>query len=324
MRGRSAIDAWRRKHPDGRLDIRGADLRGIKLAGANLFQARLDAARPDERPTSLRDAVLTRARLRQANLRMADLSGADLRGADFRGSQLSIVNFSHADLRDANLGSTILIATNFHRGKLEKLDLTNSIVGHTLFTATDLSHVTGLSTLRHDSPSTIDVETLFSSAQALSNSFLQGCGVPDVLITNLRSLVSAMEPIQFNSCFISYSSADELFANPLHSRLREAGVPVWFAPEDVRGGDKLYDQIDRAIQTHDRLLLVLSEHSMKSQWVSTEIRRALAAESAEKRRKLFPIRLCGMDSLRAWACFDADSGKDMASAITQNRPLIIT
>jgi hypothetical protein len=35
---------------------------------------------------------------------------------------------------------------------------------------------------------------------------------------------------------------------------------------------------------------------MKSDWVLTEIRRALAAETKERRRKLFPIRLCDMNA----------------------------
>ncbi|MFZ0318609.1 MAG: toll/interleukin-1 receptor domain-containing protein [Candidatus Sulfotelmatobacter sp.] len=261
--------------------------------------------------------MLREANLRRVNLRMADMSGADLRGADFRESQLSIVDFSHADLRGADLSSTILIATNFHRAKLDNVDLTDSIIGHTIFTATDLSTVLGLLTLRHDFPSTIDVDTLFASADVPPEPFLQGCGVPDVLITNLRSLVGAMEPIQFNSCFISYSHSDEEFAKRLHSRLRDAGVRVWFAPEDIRGGDKLYDQIDRAIQAHDRLLLVLSKHSMGSEWVTTEVRRALGTEAREHRRKLFPIRLCDMKSLRGWACFNADSGKDMAVEVRE-------
>lgn len=54
---------------------------------------------------------------------------------------------------------------------------------------------------------------------------------------------------------------------------------------------KLYDQIERAIQVHDRLLVVLSENSLQSEWVMTEIRKAREAEKRENRRKLFPIRL---------------------------------
>ena len=75
---------------------------------------------------------------------------------------------------------------------------------------------------------------------------------------------------------------------------------VWFAPEEMKGGQKLYDQIERAIQLHDRLLVVLSESSMQSDWVITEIQRAREAELKEKRRKLFPIAIVGFDEM-PWA-----------------------
>ena len=78
------------------------------------------------------------------------------------------------------------------------------------------------------------------------------------------------------------------------------------------GGQKLCEQIDRAIQVNDRLLLVLSEHSLNSEWVQTELRKVHHAELREKRQKLFPIRLVSLDRIRDWSCFDADTGKDLA------------
>lgn len=315
--GAIAIREWREKHPKVPLDLRGTDLSALDLSHADLSGARMGAAMPDERPVSLRETILRNAQIRRANLRMADLSVADLRDADLRGSQLSIVDFSHADLTGANLSNTILIATNFNRAKVEGLNLANSIVGHDMFTNVDLSAVSGLQTLEHRFPSSIDVETPFLSQGDLPESFLRGCGVPDALITNLRALVGSAEPIQFESCFISFSSHDQAFAERLHSRLRDSGVRVWFSPEDIQGGRKLYDQVDRAIQIHDRLLVVLSEQSVKSSWVLTEIRRALETETKEKRRVLFPIRLCDMDLLREWQCIDSDTGKDLAREVRE-------
>lgn len=84
------------------------------------------------------------------------------------------------------------------------------------------------------------------------------------------------------------------------------------AAEDMKGGRKIHEEIFRAIQIHDKLLLVLSEESMKSEWVMTEIRRARKVEREENRRKLFPIRLVDFDTIKSWECFDADSGKDLA------------
>ena len=85
--------------------------------------------------------------------------------------------------------------------------------------------------------------------------------MPEDFITYLPSLIGTMQPIQYQSCFISDSSRDEEFARRLHEKLRGEKLRVWFAPEDMQGGQKFIEQIDRAIQVNDRLLRVLSEHS---------------------------------------------------------------
>jgi TIR domain-containing protein len=70
-------------------------------------------------------------------------------------------------------------------------------------------------------------------------------------------------------------------------------------PQDPR-------EIDEAIRLHDRLLLILSGHSMSSEWVNTEIAKARKREVKEGKRVLFPVRLVGFEALRDWECFDAD------------------
>lgn len=121
----------------------------------------------------------------------------------------------------------------------------------------------------------------------------------------------------FKSCFISHSSKDKEFVEQLNSSLREAGVHVWYAPEDLLPGQKLRDQIKRAIKSFDKLLLVLSENSMKSAWVTTEIRDAKQREKEEGRQVLFPISIVPMKEIREWECFDADSGRDLAVDIRE-------
>jgi hypothetical protein len=123
--------------------------------------------------------------------------------------------------------------------------------------------------------------------------------------------------VQFYSCFISYSSRDQAFAERLHRDLLDRGVRCWFAPHDIRGGQKLYQQIDSAIRSHDRLLLVLSRDSMGSRWVETEIARARHIEVTERRPVLFPIAIVDYETVRKWECFDADTGKDSAREIRE-------
>lgn len=119
------------------------------------------------------------------------------------------------------------------------------------------------------------------------------------------------------SCFVSYSHHDEAFVQQLVNRLRAEGLDVWYASDDVRAGVKLYDQITEAIRRQNKLLIVLSEQSMASEWVTTELRRARREEIETGQRKLFPIRLVDMPALRRWEAFDADAGKDLAVEVRE-------
>jgi hypothetical protein len=145
--------------------------------------------------------------------------------------------------------------------------------------------------------------------------FLRGCGLPDTLIDYLPSLVN--EPLEFYSCFISHSSIDHPFAERLHADLQDKKVRCWYAPHDIQGGKKTHEQIDQAIRVYDKLLLILSEASINSDWVEFEIRKARKREVAEKRRVLFPIRLIDYEMLTQWECFDADTKKDLATEIRE-------
>jgi hypothetical protein len=73
--------------------------------------------------------------------------------------------------------------------------------------------------------------------------------------------------------------------------LQSKRVRCWFAPEDMKIGDKIRPTIDQSIRIHDKLLLVLSEHSMASQWVEHEVEHALDLEMERGEPVLFPIKL---------------------------------
>ena len=136
-----------------------------------------------------------------------------------------------------------------------------------------------------------------------------------MLINYLPSLIGSMSPIQFYSSFISYSTKDEDFAKRLHSKMREEGLRVWYAPEDMRAGREHDTQIDDAIRVYDKLLLVVSEPSMNSGWVRREIRKARLNEGPNKPRKIFPIRLVSIDTIKAWEPIDPRTGEDLAEEL---------
>jgi TIR domain-containing protein/pentapeptide repeat protein len=247
---------WRYQHEDITLDLGGADLRDADLGGVDLSRVNLGGAN------------LGGANLHGANLREANLYGADLREANLGRAKLG-----RADLSGANLGRANLAAVRLYE---------------TVFSDTDLTAVRGLETCRHYGPSTLDHRTLAKSGP-FPLAFLRGCGLPDILIDYLPSLLG--EPIQYDSLFISYASRDQAFAERLYADLQNKGVRCWYAPEDMKIGDEFRSRIDASIHLHDRLLLILSEHSIKSRWVQKEVETAFEKETKEHRLVLFPIRL---------------------------------
>jgi predicted ATPase with chaperone activity len=84
--------------------------------------------------------------------------------------------------------------------------------------------------------------------------------------------------------------------------LQANNVRCWFAPEDMKIGDKIRSRIDEVIHVHDKLLLVLSEESVNSEWVEKEVETAFEKERERKETVLFPIRLddAVMDIKTGW------------------------
>jgi hypothetical protein len=64
-----------------------------------------------------------------------------------------------------------------------------------------------------------------------------------------------------------------------------------------------WPRIEESIRVHDKLLLVLSEHSIASNWVAYEVERALNKEPEGIPNVLFPVRLddAVMKSKAGWA-----------------------
>jgi hypothetical protein len=230
--------------------------------------------------------------LRGIDLRKANLEHAFLAGANLEGARLEAANLSWTFIPNANLAGANLVEATFRRTKLSGADLSHCLCGDTVFANLDLSGAKGLDSTIHFGPSTLGIDTLIQSRGHLPDAFLLGCGVPDSLINALPSLVNSMDAAQFYSVFISYSSRDSEFAERLHEALRAKGVRCWFAPHDLPIGAKIRSAIDESIRTYDKLLLVLSENSVNSQWVEQEVETALEQEREHPDKTvLFPVRL---------------------------------
>ena len=245
----------------------------------------LNSSTHQEIPVS---GVLTAANLRDAQLQGAKLLYANLTGADLTGARLNVACLHGANLSGACLTGADLLKTDFTEAVFNGADFSGARLFQTIFGYAYLAKATGLDKCEHGAPSIIDPYTLSRSGN-LPISFLRGCGLPEPFIEYLPSLTGTA--IQFYSCFISYSSKDQVFADRLHADLQNKGVRCWFAPHDLSTGAKTWDAIDDAIRLRDKLLVILSEASIASDWVEDEVNKAYAEERGRMELVLFPIRI---------------------------------
>jgi uncharacterized protein YjbI with pentapeptide repeats len=253
-------------------DLSGANLRGANLNDVYIWGGKLTGA-------DLREALFIAAKLERVNLSKANLSGADLSRASLFEADLSKANLSGADLSRASLNDVDLRGAN----------LSEAAFHSTVLTATDLSEVKGLKSVIHKGPSSIGIDTFFLSKGKIPEAFLRGAGVPDTFIKYAASL--AGKPVEFSHYFISHSSKDKALAERLYTDLQGKGVRCYYAPEDLKTGAKQRVELDEAIRVCKKLLLLLSKHSVKSDWVEKEVETAFEQERKRGHIVLLPIRL---------------------------------
>jgi hypothetical protein len=302
--GGGAWNAWRETAPKIPPDLSGANLSNADLSEADFSEAK-NYSRADLSGANLHGANLSNADLSEADLSGADLAGAilnwaNLIDADLSGANLNWASLSEADLSGADLSGAVLGIARPLGADLSGANLQDAVLFDTLFISVNFAKARGLDHCRHLGPSTVDHRTLQQSGP-LPLEFLRGCGLPENWIEYLPSLLN--QPIQHYSCFISYSSKDRDFADRLHADLQNKGVRCWFAPHDLPIGAKTWDAIDAAIKLRDKLLLILSENSIASDWVEDEVGKAFAEERGRKINVLFPVRIDDvvMTTTEAWA-----------------------
>lgn len=322
--GASAWNTWIKVHDPENYEARHvslararANLRQTDLQGHDLKD--FDLRRIDLQAAVLRDANLISASLVDTHAEEADFSGAVCRNADFcmtyhAGARYDGVDFRYAKFELMGFPGCSLERVNLRLASFKNVDFMNAtmhgaVLDETSFVNCDLSQVVGLSTWRHLGPSMFDFATLLQSRKVLPESFMREAGVPEIIIDYLPSLIG--EPIQFYSCFISYSSVNISFANRLYADLQARGIRCWYAPDHMSIGSRIRDTIDQSIRIYDKLILILSKDSIQSDWVEAEVEAALEKERESNRIAerdsriitLFPISIDDAvnSTSRAWA-----------------------
>ena len=88
--------------------------------------------------------------------------------------------------------------------------------------------------------------------------------------------------------FLSHSAKDRRFAERIAEVLRRHGIPVWYSGTDIVGAAQWHDEIGKALQRCDWLVVVLSPNSVKSPWVKRELLYAL--DDARYETRIVPVK----------------------------------
>jgi hypothetical protein len=75
--------------------------------------------------------------------------------------------------------------------------------------------------------------------------------------------------------FLSHSSIDKPFVRRLAGRIRKAGFDVWLDELEVLPGDSIPARLAGALEGCRVVIVVISEESLKSKWLSYELNIAI-------------------------------------------------
>ncbi len=117
--------------------------------------------------------------------------------------------------------------------------------------------------------------------------------------------------------FLSHSHHDAAFVRRLASNLLQRGARVWYYQAEIGVGDSLFQKIEKAIEEMEFLGVVLSSHSVTSEWVRKEVSTALVHEIRGRKVKVLPLLIeqCDIPLFLAekfYADFTSEEGYDRA------------
>jgi tetratricopeptide (TPR) repeat protein len=97
--------------------------------------------------------------------------------------------------------------------------------------------------------------------------------------------------------FISHSTDDDAVVRELQTALADLGVQVWIDSRQLRGGDRLWPEVQRAIEASSAFVVLVSPAALQSRWVGKELKLALHLQ-AERGADAFPVIPLSLDGTK--------------------------
>ncbi len=88
--------------------------------------------------------------------------------------------------------------------------------------------------------------------------------------------------------FLSHSSKDDNLVRALQQTLANMSQEVWIDSRELKGGDLLWPDIQRAIEQADAYAVLVSPDGLQSKWVGKELRHALSVQT-QRGRDNYPV-----------------------------------
>jgi hypothetical protein len=97
--------------------------------------------------------------------------------------------------------------------------------------------------------------------------------------------------------FFSHASIDRVAADKIVSRLRQAGLRVWYSKTHLKGAQQWQAEIGAALKRCNWFIVLLSPAAVKSKWVERELAYALQHDQYDRHIVPLLLRTCNFERL---------------------------
>ncbi len=94
--------------------------------------------------------------------------------------------------------------------------------------------------------------------------------------------------------FVSHNHKDRDLANQITDQLARCGIETWYSVADIIPGESYIEAIRAGLMRSDWVIVIVSVHSVKSDWVRAEVKAAVA--DPRFRDRILPVKVDDSDS----------------------------